>query len=629
MAIGSVIPATLLAQSRQDYTLANQLMKQENYQEALAILRPLLQKQPTSQPVYQRTMECMVQLKQYEEGISLSDWAIDKGLDPITGNIKKAELLDLNGQKEAAKSTWEIALNQRSGLNTYLTVARSMKDRGRYEEAIAVYEQAQEMFENGRLFLHELAYTHLLAGEYEDAMRSFVQLIIQNPRRFSYVQRNLQRYSDPALFDAAILETDDALADRNLPSEAFNQLVQLNLWLLMERELYERALSQVSKWIRQERVSPYLMIDLGGRLRSVMAYRTAVEAFEKAESFAGGRLRSTTLFEKAQTYEQWALQERQQNRLSSISADSLNKMALRTYQNLLNANSNYEKAKQVYGSLTELYLTVQQDTSKAQKWLADLARTVSDPSSDFQFNYLKGRIALFKQDYMSARINLTRAIKLKESDQNREHMRYLLGLADFYNGDYEFARTQLDALKNQSTSLFTNDALQLKLWLNEGGFADSTGKSLNWLAQLHRYTEHRQFDEALIALDSLQTTPAGSLLKDDALYLLSREVPDHRVPTYYLELHEYLITQTSPTPLHERLLWERIQRGEQLIQNTSDQTRPSAPDQSRTMVDFPTGQQDIIAFLRSLLEQYPNGFYAEQARVKLRHYTETDQTTTS
>lgn len=620
------------AQSQRDYTLANQLIQQERYEAALELLKPLLDRQPTSIPIYQRTMECLVQLKRYHEAMVLTNESIKRGLDSVQGNIQMAELQHLDGNVEEALETWNSVLEERPNLGTYLSVARSMKDRGMYEGALKVYESAQEKFKNGRLFLHEIAYTYLLAGEYEPAMRSFVQLIIQNPRRYGYVQRNLQRFSDEALFDAAILETEDALDRLNLAPEAFSQLVQLDLWLLMERELYDRAIASVNKWIRQDKASPYILIDLGRRLRSSMAFKASIEAFDRAADQSSDQIKATALYEQAVSYEQWAIQERHQNRLAMVDADSLYSNAEHSYIQLLETFPQFSNRNEVYGALSAIALEVNQDTTSARTWLNRMKRQLADPESNFDYNYLKGKMALFQRDFIETRIRLTRALKLQKSDQEREHMRYLLGLADFYQGDYEFAKTQLDALKRQSTSLFANDALQLKLWLNEGGFADSTGRSLNWLAQLHQQVQHRAFDDALVSLDSLRGSPAGRLLEDDAIYLLGQAVPEARLVTYYIELDTYLSSGMG-SPLQERLLWERIQRADQLINlNRSDvaaNTTSNTVTERSDLQGLPQSEQDVTRLLKELLDEYPQGFYADQAREKLRFLSESESTTTS
>jgi tetratricopeptide (TPR) repeat protein len=626
----AVQPGT--AQSPRDYTLANQLIQQERYEDALELLRPLLDQKPNSLPVFQSTMECLVQLKEYETAINLTHKSLRGGLDAVQGNVKLAELQHLRGDTEQAIATWNEVLKKRPSLGTYLTVARSMKDRGVYKEALKVYESAQEQFENSRLFLHEVAYTYLLAGEYEPAMRSFVQLIIQNPRRFGYVQRNLQRFSDESLYDAAILETEDALDRNDLSPEVFNQLVQLDLWLLMERNLYDRAIASVSRWIRQDKASPYLLINLGQRLRGVMAYQAAIKSFERAISASADDLQASAMYEQAQTYEHWAVQERHQNRLAMVDADSLYGRAQSTYETLLDRYPYYERRKQAYRSLSEIALDVEQDTTTARNWLNRMKRQLNDPESDFDYNYLMGKMALYQRDFMQTRIHLTRALKLRESNQQRERMRYLLGLADFYEGDYEFARTQLDALKRQSTSLFANNALQLKLWLNEGSYADSTGQSLAWLSRLHQQVQQRDFDSALLALDSLRATPAGSVLEDDAMFLLSQSVPEDRVATYYIELDTYLASSTG-SPLHERLLWERIQRADQLVRqserNGQPIDRPNPSEQTQSDIRLPQSQEDITRLINELLEAYPQGFYAGEARQKLRSLSESEPPTTS
>src|SRR5690606_5847661 len=97
--------------------------------------------------------------------------------------------------------------------------------------------------------------------------------------------------------------------------------------------------------------------------------------------------------------------------------------------------------------------------------------------------YLQGRIHIAKQEFPLARVSLTKANKLANIGELAEKTRYFLALTDFYAGDYEFAEIQLKALGRQNTSFYANDALELRLWLQEGNIGDST------FAELHAFAD--------------------------------------------------------------------------------------------------------------------------------------------
>ena len=82
----------------------------------------------------------------------------------------------------------------------------------------------------------------------------------------------------------------------------------------------------------------------------------------------------------------------------------------------------------------------------------------------------------------------------------------------YYDGEFDYAQSQLDVLKQATTKLIANDALNLSLMITDNYGLDSNYIAMNWFAQADLLIEQHQYDRAFIYFDSIvEEYPAHSL----------------------------------------------------------------------------------------------------------------------
>lgn len=82
----------------------------------------------------------------------------------------------------------------------------------------------------------------------------------------------------------------------------------------------------------------------------------------------------------------------------------------------------------------------------------------------------------------------------------------------YYDGEFDYAQSQLDVLKQATTKLIANDALNLSLMITDNYGLDSNYIAMNWFAQADLLIEQHQYDKAFIYFDSIvEEYPAHSL----------------------------------------------------------------------------------------------------------------------
>ena len=87
----------------------------------------------------------------------------------------------------------------------------------------------------------------------------------------------------------------------------------------------------------------------------------------------------------------------------------------------------------------------------------------------------------------------------------------------YYTGDFDWAQTQLDALKASTSKLISNDAIDLSLLITDNYALDTIVEPMWLFAQADLLATQYRYEEARLKLDSIVTTWPGHALTDEIL----------------------------------------------------------------------------------------------------------------
>ena len=608
------------AQNNSDYQLATRLMQQQQYADALPLLQELNEENPETYVYADRLIDCLIQLKQYDRGLDIARKYEDKPEFDNQVQVRIGELYHFKEDIETALDIWYANLETHSRqLQLYITTARTMVSRREYMEAVKVYKQARSVFQNDRLFFGDIANAYMRAGEYELAIEEWLNLLETSPNQISFIQRSLLRYNDPILYDITIIELNERLDNISISDPSYKTFYQLQIWLLQENKLYRRALAAAKEYESRSESYNYSLFNLGKQLTDNNEFELAKEAFTYYTDNSYGEIKWRGLEELADTYSKWAKYIDDYNLDFSNKRDSLYKLATTMLDSIEKETNNYSGMGNVQLKRAELSLDHVFDLERAQSALRKI-KTLPDMRDSPEIPYLEGRIHLAKKEFTEARISFTRANKQAEIGELAEKTRYFLALTDFYSGDYEFAGIQLKSLGRQNTSYYANDALELRLWLQQGTATDTTGENLSVFADAVFKENNGESEESARTFLEIINAEDFAALKDDAL-LFFVESPHISKEIKYNELSVFL-TANPATPIKEKLLWEQAKLAEQTNFQSVKQACESTEDCFWNL-DSTTSTREISAkdIYEKLILEYPQGFYAPYARERLTSLT--------
>lgn len=663
LVVGLASMQPILAQSQisQDFIIGTQLMRQGQNERAAEIFAGLVEKNPGNYMYLEQYVLALSNMKQYEKAIQTIESYLATVPSDIMTITRLANLHHISGNVEKAYEVWDQALGLEAGNpNVARIVSESMQDRREFDRAAEVLQKARAQYEDPSLFLFELANIYLIAGKYSQAAKEYNSILLQYPDRLQFIQRQYSRFNDMDLVDAAIIESDESI--RTLPpaDERIAMLREFQIWLLLERGLYRRAIATARNMDTESGQQTMALFNVGQRLAGQNEFELSEQALRVYADNKDHPLSARSGEELASVYMRWARYLITNNLDTGEKIDELYARADSTLRFIRSEFQGYQRRSQVALLQTELALDYLKDGELARSWLSDMNRFGEAEQYRIERQYLEGRILMFEGRFNEARVLLTRANTEARIGDIAEKTRYFLALTDFFSKDYEFAGIQLKALERQNASLYANDALQLRLWIMDGRNKDSTTTQIDLFSSAMYAWTQNQVSKAAELSRQIVIEHANHPLADDALMLLSKTMR-YEDPLDALTLIDDHIRASSGQALTEQLLWERILLTNRLKSDPArvlqeiQEARPAVADSTDSQLAdvqialFEAGrasnpqqvwntihglnsnfkiienstlnlftEQGYTEILEDLIIRYPQGFYSGNAREQLR-----------
>ncbi len=648
LALMSFTGTSLYAQTGAgEYSLGNELLRQGKNEEAFEIFERMLRENPHSYAIYDRAATALINLKRYDEAIRLTRERLDRVGDDSNTLIKLGEIYDISGQRDDALDTWDQVLRQNTrNAQVYRRVAETMNQRRLFREAITVYEQAREQFGDANLFAFEIANNHLAVADFEPAVSEYLDIISRESRRTSLIQRQLLNYDERRLYDTAILLTEERLARLTPGSETDVAFRDFLIWLTMERGLYRRALAAARTLERHTSNEHHAMFRIGRELRSRNEFELAEQAFRYYLELDAHPLQARSYEELSRSYLDWAGYLTDRNLDFDGAADSLYRKAFDTVELLTDRFPRYDRLMHTLAIQSELALDHLKEPDKAAAYHQKMERAARNESDQALLHYVEGRLLLFEGSFAMARVAFTRSNRISESSENADKSRYYLGLGDFYNGDFTYARLQLRSLERQNHSWYANNALQLRFMIQEGHEEDGENLEIKRLAHARYLYDTGRYAEAADLLAPVLDEPAANPLHGESILLLTRTLRRIHPEVAFRVVDRHTRRPSVRQNAGERLLWERARLAEvvYIMQQRDTQDNRSADGVVPAgLLAHPLSAEErfyggnenpdlmllgadaVTRYYEELLLNYPDGYYSDIARNRIRDLERTQR----
>ena len=127
-------------------------------------------------------------------------------------------------------------------------------------------------------------------------------------------------------------------------------------------------------------------------------------------------------------------------------------------------------------------------------------------------------ILVFSGDRSEAILHYAKIEKISKDNQIAHEAKFRKAKVYYYQGDFAFAKAQVDVLKASTTKFIANDAMRLSLLISDNTALDTTMDALFIFAQAELLSFQNKDDLAIKKLDSILSIFSEHTIVDDAIF---------------------------------------------------------------------------------------------------------------
>jgi len=143
------------------------------------------------------------------------------------------------------------------------------------------------------------------------------------------------------------------------------------------------------------------------------------------------------------------------------------------------------------------------------------------PLNEFQNGYVKTKLAdvlVFTNQFNTALIYYTQVQNSLKNHEIGQTARFKIAQTSYFKGDFEWAQSQLKVLKNSTSQLIANDALNLNLLITDNIAKDSLRTALKKYAVAELLSFQNKNQQAIDTLQVILDNFKGHSIEDEALF---------------------------------------------------------------------------------------------------------------
>jgi predicted Zn-dependent protease len=519
---------------------ARSFVEKKDYQKALDLYNRLYKQTPTDIDVYNDYFELLIVTKDYKQAEKLAEEqkAIRHNYPLPFVDLGRVYLLQ--GKEKKATEQFEQSLAFING-DDILTrqMANKLIEMGRDDYAIRAYERGRELLRVPFMYTGPLSRMYAKKGLIEKA----IDVMLEGYTGF-YMNNPAMNVEDTKASLLEILGTDPKklqLAQKALVKKINERpendyYAELLTWLYTQKDDWEGAMMQIVALDERNKEEGKRIIVFAQYAVKNEHYETGIKAYDEVITN-----------EKDSAYQVIAKTEK----IAVLFLQLQNNPAY-TKENVTALSKQYE---QLFTELPQCYaFSTVKDYAKLearyndnpQKGITLLEKALEQTSVTKQFI---GECKLQLGDYKilvgkvwEASLLYSQVDKAFREDMLGEEARFRNAKLSYYNGDFDWAQSQLTVLKASTSELIANDALYLSILITENVTGDSNLAPINRFAYADLLLFQNKDKEAETLLDSIAANFPEHPLIDDILMQKARLSIKHRAYdkaiTYLASIHD-------------------------------------------------------------------------------------------
>ena len=501
-----------------DQQLANYYYNAGDFEKAAVYYGKLFDKEPTKIN-FNRYYECLTQTGQLKEAEKILKKQLNANRYDLEYKVLYAQFLEDSKETEKAQRIYKEMIDDITpDANAVISVYNAFRSKGKNDWALEAIEKGRKLLKGSYPLHFQFAELYGANGQMEKMISEYLDVLEYSSGYLQTVQTILGRQIDFSATDEKTYELlRIALLERiqkKPESFVYNEML---IWLFIQKRNFSSALAQAQALDKRTEQTGRRVMELGKICVENKIYDVARKAYQYVKG----------------------LGESQPNYFAAENA-LLNVRFLE-----VTTNRNYSKGE-LESTLNEYNQVIKRIGKKRQaiELIIEMGHIMAfyGEKADSAILLLNDALAIpGLTDIQKAEVKMQLAdIHVLHGDIWEASLFYLQIESDFkfepigfeakfknariyyYDGEFDFAQSQLSVLKESTSKLISNDAINLSLLITDNFGLDSNYQAMNWFAKADLLIEQHQYSQAFSLFDSIISTYPYHSLGDEILLRKSR-----------------------------------------------------------------------------------------------------------
>jgi tetratricopeptide (TPR) repeat protein len=498
------------------------------------------------------------------------------------------------GEENEAENIYRDLIKDLGPIQSRVTnLGEAFQDNGLYSEAIETYVKGRKMMKGGYGFQLELAELYSLVDQPTEMIREYLDLLAFSPVYLRTIQNYLGRIIDftDDTERVDILRKEILLKVQKYPDNTiFNEMF---IWYYTQIKEFNGAVIQAKALDKKNNENGKKLMEIGRICQINHAYEPALKAYTYIEELGPETPYYYYAIEnKLQIAFQLVTERKSYSKsdISSVAAD---------FENALVAIENPRKSVGISMQLAKIYAFYLDETDKAMKLIKANLELPIGKYEIAEMKILLGDIYVVAGDIWEASLLYMQVENAFSEDVIGHEAKFKNAKVFYYDGEFDYAKAQLDVLKASTSKLIANNAMQLSLLLQDNLGIDTTQAPVQMYAKSDLLLQQNKFNEAIAVLDSLEKKYPFHSMVDEVLYKKAQIYEGQQKWTEAIELYK----EVAEAYRHDILADDAVYRIAEIYYLKLDEFELAAE------------------YYRQILFDFGSSLYSAEARQKYRNIT--------
>ena len=588
--IGLITP--VFSQTDSDLQLAQHYYGKGSFDKALEYYEKIYQETPTL-AIFKKYYDCLIETKDYKRAEKTLKKEISKTKNNLDLKLQLAGFYIDRGEDSKANKIYEgLMSNHTNSPSQCISLFNSFVSLSMLNEAKRALDLGKKKFKSYPFNFQE-ADLYAQQQDKSKMIEAYLSLLDNHDYYNESVQKALIRRLDLnteeskefVLLKAALFER----ARKENSGVVFSEML---IWQYSQVDNFSGVFNQVVAVDMRSKANGMRLFDFALVCRENKDYKTAIRAFQESILTTS----SSDLKLKAQ--------------IGILNVGYIKIAKIKSYspEELTQVLSNYETVVSELGALSSKTLSIimeyaellafhHGDKEKALQILSNAS--ASNMITDImkaQIKMLMADIEVLNGNIWDASLMYMQISEAFNYETIGNRAKFKNARIFYYEGEFDFAQSQLDVLKQSTSKLLSNDAIQLSVTITDNYGLDSNYIAMAWFSKADLFIEQLKFEKAFSLFDSIQTNYPFHSLADEILFKRAKAMELQGNSMRALGYYDDIIKFHSSDILADDALF----RSAELLEES--------------LLD----KEGALEKYKTLLLDYPSSIYGHEARKRVR-----------